>query len=193
MAAAALYLLYPSIPMIFMGEEFASESPFLFFVDFKDPWVRDAVEKGRAGEFPELSKKLGGLSPLDDDAFYRSKLAARADGDMEVWRWYQSLISLRKELRQSGVIDQAKLKITCEPEVGLFQLVYGMADKADLFVAIRLGEKKEQSATTIEIGGQGELVMDSSGATEAAGSDDEKTWHIGVNQAVVFRQFRFGK
>ena len=73
-AAAALYLLYPAIPMIFMGEEFATDKPFLFFVDFSDPWVRDGVEKGRAGEFPELNAKLDGLSPLDPASFHRSKL-----------------------------------------------------------------------------------------------------------------------
>ena len=34
-AAAALTLMYPSIPLVFMGEEFASNSVFPFFADFQ--------------------------------------------------------------------------------------------------------------------------------------------------------------
>ena len=52
-AAAALTMLYPGIPLIFMGEECASEAVFPFFADFEDPELRRAVDKGRENEHPQ--------------------------------------------------------------------------------------------------------------------------------------------
>jgi malto-oligosyltrehalose trehalohydrolase len=46
-AAVAICLLAPATPMLFMGEEFAASSPFLFFCDFDDPELRRNVRAGR--------------------------------------------------------------------------------------------------------------------------------------------------
>jgi len=54
-AAAAILLLAPSPPMLFMGEEFGADSPFLFFCDFgKD--LAAAVTAGRRNEFARFAK-----------------------------------------------------------------------------------------------------------------------------------------
>jgi maltooligosyltrehalose trehalohydrolase len=52
-ALEALYaclLLSPHVPMLFMGEEFAASTPFLFFCDF-GPELAEAVATGRREEF----------------------------------------------------------------------------------------------------------------------------------------------
>ncbi len=49
-AATALLLLSPQIPLMFMGEESGSTTPFLFFTDFHDE-LADAVREGRRKEF----------------------------------------------------------------------------------------------------------------------------------------------
>src|SRR5918911_1571283 len=49
-AIAAVYLLAPQIPMLFMGEEWAAAQPFPFFCDF-GPDLAAAVRKGRREEF----------------------------------------------------------------------------------------------------------------------------------------------
>ena len=49
-AAAAILLLAPSPPLIFMGEEFGAETPFLFFCDFEKD-LAAAVTAGRRNEF----------------------------------------------------------------------------------------------------------------------------------------------
>jgi maltooligosyltrehalose trehalohydrolase len=49
-ALIAINLLIPQIPMLFMGEEFASSSPFPFFAHFK-PELAEAVRDGRRAEF----------------------------------------------------------------------------------------------------------------------------------------------
>ena len=53
-AAIALQLLCPQIPLIFMGEEDASRTPFLFFTDH-GPELAEAVRKGRREEFASFA------------------------------------------------------------------------------------------------------------------------------------------
>jgi malto-oligosyltrehalose trehalohydrolase len=49
-AAAAVLLLAPSPPLLFMGEEWAASTPFLFFCDF-EPELAQLVTEGRRREF----------------------------------------------------------------------------------------------------------------------------------------------
>jgi maltooligosyltrehalose trehalohydrolase len=65
-AALLLILLSPQVPMLFMGDEWASETPFLFFTGFTTEELADAVREGRRKEFarfpafadPERRKKI---------------------------------------------------------------------------------------------------------------------------------------
>lgn len=54
-AAAAILLLAPSPPLLFMGEEFGAETPFLFFCDF-EPGLAEAVAAGRRNEFARFAR-----------------------------------------------------------------------------------------------------------------------------------------
>ena len=49
-AGMAIVLLSPQIPLLFMGEEWASRRPFAFFCDF-EPALAEAVREGRRREF----------------------------------------------------------------------------------------------------------------------------------------------
>ncbi len=49
-ALAAMFLLSPQIPMLYMGEEWGAEQPFPFFCDFHGD-LADAVREGRRREF----------------------------------------------------------------------------------------------------------------------------------------------
>ncbi len=49
-AAAAVLLLAPARPLLFMGEEWAASTPFLFFCDF-EPELAHLVTEGRRREF----------------------------------------------------------------------------------------------------------------------------------------------
>jgi len=53
-AAVLLHLLCPQIPLLFMGEEWGSTQPFLFFTDFHDE-LADAVREGRRREFKQFA------------------------------------------------------------------------------------------------------------------------------------------
>jgi maltooligosyltrehalose trehalohydrolase len=54
-AATAILLLAPSPPMLFMGEEFGAETPFLFFCDFEKD-LAAAVTAGRRDEFAHFTR-----------------------------------------------------------------------------------------------------------------------------------------
>lgn len=52
--AVATFLLAPGIPMLFMGEEWAASSPFLYFCDF-EPALAPSVRDGRRHEFADFA------------------------------------------------------------------------------------------------------------------------------------------
>jgi maltooligosyltrehalose trehalohydrolase len=72
-------LLAPAPPLLFMGEEFAATSPFLFFCDF-GPDLAGAVRDGRRREFarfarfadPKLRERIP--DPNTETTFLRSRL-----------------------------------------------------------------------------------------------------------------------
>jgi malto-oligosyltrehalose trehalohydrolase len=54
-AAVAIVLLAPFPPLLFMGEEFGTETPFLFFCDFEEG-LAEAVTAGRRNEFARFAR-----------------------------------------------------------------------------------------------------------------------------------------
>ena len=99
-AAIALELLCPQIPLIFMGEEQASTSPFLFFTDH-NPDLAKAVREGRRREFAAFAKFADpqALAKIPDpnafDTFERSKPAAHPRIAGKRQALYQHLLRLR--------------------------------------------------------------------------------------------------
>jgi maltooligosyltrehalose trehalohydrolase len=49
--SAALVLLGPGTPMLFMGEEWGATTPFQYFTDHEEPELARSVQEGRAREF----------------------------------------------------------------------------------------------------------------------------------------------
>jgi len=69
-AALAITLLAPAIPMLFMGEEWGSQTPFPFFCGFEGD-LADAVRKGRRREYTWAYEKYGDEvpDPLEPSTF----------------------------------------------------------------------------------------------------------------------------
>ncbi len=61
-AALAVTLLAPTVPMLFMGEEWGSKAPFPFFCDFEGD-LAEAVRQGRRKEFAGAYEKYGDEVP----------------------------------------------------------------------------------------------------------------------------------
>ena len=68
-------LLTPTIPLLFMGEEWGAETPFFFFCDFKGD-LADAVRQGRRREYDWAYAIYGDnvSDPLDPRTFESAKL-----------------------------------------------------------------------------------------------------------------------
>jgi maltooligosyltrehalose trehalohydrolase len=96
---AALAIGSPYTPMLFMGEEWGSSSPFQFFSSHPEPELARATAEGRKREFAEHGWDADEIpDPQDPETFQRSKL--RWDeldtGDHgRLRRVYQKLITLR--------------------------------------------------------------------------------------------------
>jgi maltooligosyltrehalose trehalohydrolase len=104
-AASALLLLAPQVPLLFMGQEWAASTPFLYFTDHEAALGR-AVTEGRRQEFagfaafsnPETRARIP--DPQDPATFASSKLrwSERADGPHAgVEQLYRTLLALRRE------------------------------------------------------------------------------------------------
>jgi malto-oligosyltrehalose trehalohydrolase len=74
-AAYAITLLAPMPPLLFMGEEWGSTSPFPFFCDFKGD-LAAAVRAGRREEFKQAYARYGDdiPDPLAEDTFHSAML-----------------------------------------------------------------------------------------------------------------------
>ncbi|HEV2538715.1 MAG TPA: malto-oligosyltrehalose trehalohydrolase [Frateuria sp.] len=72
-AAYALLLLTPMVPLLFMGEEWGSRTPFLFFADYPSEELRRAVREGRRKEFAEFGVVDGLPDPQAPSTFERSR------------------------------------------------------------------------------------------------------------------------
>jgi malto-oligosyltrehalose trehalohydrolase len=157
-AAAALLILSPAIPMLFMGEEFACPRPFQFFVDFTDEQLRRAVVEGRRREYPQHDWSSGVL-PTDPRAFYDSKIGPARDGDAAMRRWYQALLALRKQWRASGLLDDARLSVDNDPQQGIFVWRYA-TDQLTGTVVVRLVAEPVVPAAC-RLSAAGTLLLDS--------------------------------
>jgi maltooligosyltrehalose trehalohydrolase len=72
--AAAILLLSPYVPLLFMGEEYGETNPFLYFVSHGDPALVDSVREGRQKEFAAFGWSGGVPDPQSEDTFKRSQL-----------------------------------------------------------------------------------------------------------------------
>ena len=104
-ALAAVYLLLPQIPMLFMGEEWGAAQPFPFFCDFEGD-LADAVREGRRREFarfPEFQSDAARdriPDPLSDRTYGSAKLdwADLDKPEHRVWLdLYRRLLARRRE------------------------------------------------------------------------------------------------
>ncbi|HSS99965.1 MAG TPA: malto-oligosyltrehalose trehalohydrolase [Terriglobales bacterium] len=103
-ALMAVLLLAPSPPLLFMGEEFAASTPFLFFCDFEADLAK-AVTEGRRAEFarfsqfrdPAIRERIP--DPNAERTFLSSKLnwSSIQETQHADWhRFYSELLAIRK-------------------------------------------------------------------------------------------------
>lgn len=103
-ALAAVYLLLPQIPMLFMGEEWGATSPFLYFCDFHGD-LGKALREGRReqiGKLPGVSQEdLDKAPDPQAESTFRScqlKWDELNDAEhRELLEFYTRLVAVRRE------------------------------------------------------------------------------------------------
>lgn len=146
-AATTLLLLSPTIPMLFMGEEWGSRAPFLFFTDHNEELAK-LVREGRRREFKKFAAFTDPArrETIPDpnaattfDASAPEASEATADGHAAILSLHRELLALRHRFIVPG-IEGARSEgaevIGPKAVVGRWRLGNG----ALLTIAINLGE-----------------------------------------------------
>jgi len=155
-AAVALQLLSPHIPLLFMGEEDGSLAPFLYFTDHKGE-LAQAVRDGRRREFAGFAGYAHAEIPDPNElaTFERSK-PVRGEAAQEMQALYCELLRLRRSMI---VPRLAGARAVGAEVVGPKAVVarWTMGDGALLTVAANLGTEEVAIAAPL-----GDLVFASS-------------------------------
>lgn len=113
--AAALVLLSPYLPLLFMGEEYGETAPFQYFTSHTDPKLADAIRKGRKKEFASFGRQEQVPDPGEESTFCRSKLnrdLSRKGPHRALRSFYRELLRLRREHPVLADLNRDDLEVT---------------------------------------------------------------------------------
>lgn len=176
-AATAALLLAPQIPMLFMGEEWNSRRPFLYFTDHHGE-LADAVREGRRKEFarfpafrdPERREAIP--DPNAPDTFAASvpdfDAANAGDGPAHV-EFVRGLLRIRRE-QIVPRLGGARSTGTEVLGTGAVHARWRMGDGAELSILVNLGGDDVQLAAAARLG-SGCVLFESAPGVAAAASD----------------------
>jgi maltooligosyltrehalose trehalohydrolase len=150
-AATAVLLLAPSPPLLFMGQEVAADSPFLFFCDF-GPDLAEAVTAGRRREFSRFLRFADEAAqqaipdPNAPATFARSRLdwSDLDQPEHRAWRsFHRRLLALRRTEIVPRLVGMGGASGTAVVigETGL-SVRWQLGDGATLQLFANLGERE---------------------------------------------------
>lgn len=96
--AAATVFLSPFVPLLFMGEEYGEEAPFLYFISHTDKDLIEATRRGRAEEFKGFKWKGRPPDPQSEKTFLQSKLSwgeRKNEKKASLLDFHKTLIAMR--------------------------------------------------------------------------------------------------
>ncbi len=161
--AAGALMLSPNIPMIFMGEEYGEDAPFLYFVSHTDADLVEAVRQGRKREFAAFHAEGEFIDPFSLDAFYQSQLKweKRQEGKHKVLlELYQHLIQLRRTLTALKSLDKQNLEASVIEEQKILFLRRG-SNESQILCLMNFNDK-EVTCQAKSANGIWKKILDSS-------------------------------
>jgi len=141
--AAGAVLLSPYIPLLFMGEEYGEESPFLYFVSHSDPDLIASVREGRKKEFRAFQWQGEPPDPQSPVIFFQSKLKWKKrtkEKHKVLLEFYRRLIQLRREIPALANLDKNSLEVSGMEEEKLV-LLRRWYNKSQIFCIINFNKK----------------------------------------------------
>jgi maltooligosyltrehalose trehalohydrolase len=160
--AAGLTLLSPYIPLLFMGEEYAEDAPFPYFIDHSDPELIEAVRRGRQLEFSAFAWRDAVPDPQSEATFLGAKLRSelRAHGHHKILlEFYRTLIKFRKNLAALRRLDRASMKVVAHENEKIVAIERW--DGADRILLIANLNTTSQTASVEVFGGSWRKLLDS--------------------------------
>lgn len=143
-ALTVLLLLYPGIPMLFQGQEFAADSPFFYFADHTEDLAK-LIKQGRTeflSQFPSLASapmKKCLPDPGKTESYELSKLDfTERKKHADIYHLHKELIKLRKADPVFNSIQKGKIDGAVLGEEA-FLLRYFSDDNIDRVIIINLG------------------------------------------------------
>jgi len=144
-AATVLLLLSPMIPLLFMGDEFAVEQPFLFFTSHHGELAK-LVRDGRRNEFAAFSVFADPLlrehipDPNDPQTFAASRPVLPSTGHAEMHDLYRRLLQLRHRLLIPHLPGTQALGAD-ELGEGAVSAAWRLGDGSELRIDLNLSDK----------------------------------------------------
>ena len=150
--AAGALLLSPYIPLLFMGQEYGEESPFLYFVSHSDLELVEAVKEGRKKEFTDFHVGEEFIEPQSEEAFNSSKLhwEQKNEGEHQVlWQLYQQLINLRHTIPALKKLDKQNLQAINKDEV---ILLHRSSENSQVFCILNFCDRNVSLSNIFPVG-----------------------------------------
>jgi maltooligosyltrehalose trehalohydrolase len=160
--AAAVVLLSPYIPMLFMGEEYGESAPFQYFVSHEDAGLIAAVRKGRKEEFARFQWTKELPDPQDEKTFLKSKMnwELQNSGEHKLIRnFYERLFKLRSEIPALKELSKRDQEVIAFPEQSAM-VVRRWSGESQAIVAFHFGENTVEVEATLPAG-RWKRVLDS--------------------------------
>ena len=123
--AAAAVLLSPFLPLLFMGEEYGEDAPFLYFISHLDPALVEAVRNGRRADFETFGWRGDIADPQSAETFERSRLdhGLRSEGrHCTLLKCYRELIALRKTVPALRWLSKRDQEVTADESQNLLTI-----------------------------------------------------------------------
>ncbi|GAA4286067.1 malto-oligosyltrehalose trehalohydrolase [Georgenia daeguensis] len=136
-ASAAVVLLGPGTPMLFMGEEWGATTPFQYFTDHEEPELARAVQEGRAREFGThgWAELYGHDIEVPDPQATATVEASRLDWDEparpghdRLLEFYRELVRLRHEEPDIASGDRTRTAVRVADDESWLVLARGGID-----------------------------------------------------------------
>jgi len=168
--AAGALLLSPNIPLLFMGEEYGEDSPFLYFISHTDTDLVEAVRKGRKEEFKHFHLEGEFQDPQSPETLLKSQLKweKRKEGKHKaLLELYRHLIQLRRTIPALKNLDKQNLEVS-SMEADKLLFLHRWSDASHIFCIMNFNQKDVSFTPTLP-SGNWQKILDSSD-TEWMGS-----------------------
>lgn len=157
--AAAVLLLSPFVPMLFMGEEYGETAPFLYFTSHEDAGLIAAVRQGRREEFAHFGWKREIPDPQSESTFQSAGLR-HSRKEQEVHSspraFYKELIAIRNKYRLG---HPSPIEVTAHEKQNVLAVLRGSSPAA-LMMLFHFGETPVTFTLALPCG-EWRVVMDS--------------------------------